>query len=223
MALPDLLTLNEYKSMLGVPSGVFADEGQVTALLGAASRAVRAYTDRRFEIATGPATDRVYAYDGSGFLEIDDCTSITSLSTDAGVPLQSYPLDVGEWTPKPERVTADDDPYYYILIHGGRWLPASPEMGFERNLDTLGFMAKEPTITVTATWGWPTIPDDVKLAVAWSIKAAVSKPDSDDLQSEAIAGYARSWARQNVTDTPQSLALPRRARDLLDNYARPFG
>ncbi len=217
--MADLLTLNEYKELLGVDPTNNRDDSRVTAMLPVASKAVRMFTDRKFELASGPATTRVYEYDGSGFLEIDEAATIESLSTDAGYPAATYPLTTDEWTAQPHREEATDDPYYYILVHGAR-LPASPEMGFERNLDTLGISLKSPTISVTALWGWPQIPEDVKYAAALTVQNTINKPDSDNLQSEAIAGFSRTWA---IAAQSQMLVLPNRARDILISYQRVYG
>jgi hypothetical protein len=122
----------------------------------------------------------------------------------------------------PQRETPDDDPYYYLVIATVR-LPASPEMGFERNLDTLGFLPKLPTINITASWGWPVIPADVKLAAAITVQTLMDsikkKASGGSLTSEAIAGYSRSW---QPPDPNALLAIPNRARDLLLPYQRVF-
>lgn len=218
--MADLLTLNEYKELLGIDPTNNRDDARITAMLPVASRNVRMFTDRKFEIATGLATPRTFEYDGDGFLEIDDATNITGLTTDAGYPAVSYPLTTDEWTAQPFREEDSDDPYYWMLIHGAR-LPASPEMGFEYNLDTLGVSLKSPTITVTADWGWPSVPEDVKYAAALSVQNALVKPSGDDsLQSEAIAGYSRSWA---IAQQNELLSIPNRARDILINYQRVYG
>lgn len=213
--MADLLTLNEYKELLGIDPTNNRDDARITAMLPVSSRAIRQFTDRAFEVASGPATTRTYEYDGSGFLEIDDATSIVSLSTDAGFPSASYPLTTDEWTAQP----AEGEIFYYLLIHGAR-LPASPEMGFERNLDTLGVSLKAPTINVTANWGWPEIPPDIKYAAALTVQNSIKAPDAGDLQSEAIAGYSRTWA---LAAQGQMLAIPNRARDILINYQRVYG
>lgn len=217
--MADLLTLAAYKTLVGVEATDNRDDPQITALLAAASQAVRTFTDRKFEIASTPST-RVFQYDGSGFLDIDDAVDITLVATDAGVlnvsPL--YELDEQEWVPMPHREETTDPPYYYLLMLGGRWLPASSEMGFERNLDTLDLSYRQPTVSVTATFGWPEVPADVQLATAYTVKAHIeSGAKSDDLSAEAIAGFSRSWNRNQAGPR---LAIPGSARDLLTGYVR---
>jgi hypothetical protein len=94
-------------------------------------------------------------------------------------------------------------------------------MGFKRNLDVFareGGLGRVPsTAIVTGTWGWPTIPEDVKLAAFWTMQDWVTKPSGDNLTSEAIAGYARSWRQ---TGGAPSIAIPNKARDLLARYQK---
>jgi hypothetical protein len=209
-----LVSLDEYKALLGLDPTDNRNDAQIVALLPAASRMIRTFTDRDFELSTGASSDRTYEYDGSGYLEIDDCTAVTAVSTDGGVPATTYPLSDDEWQAQP----FGGEVYYYLSILGGPYLPASPAMGFERNLDTLPFRQKAPQVTVTADWGWPTIPDDVKLATVWTIQSALAAPSGEGLSAEAIEGWSRSWGSR--TAGTMSLAVPSRARDLLAAYAK---
>jgi hypothetical protein len=211
---PDLITLADYKSLLGIDPTNNQNDSQITALLPAASQAIRSFTGRSFEVSDNTTSDRDYQFDGSGYLDIDDAVDVTAVVTDAGVPGQTYPLDVLEWSAQP----FSGPIYYYLLVLGGRW-GYSPEMGFERNLDTLGVQPGPPIFTVTAEWGWPEIPEDVQLATAWTVNEIVSGPkSSENLTAEAIEGYSRSWGSRQGTTT--LLAIPNRARDLLVAYQR---
>lgn len=210
---PNIITLAEYKAFMGITDT--NDDAQITALLGAASMAVRNYTGRSFIVATGPATPRTYLYDGSGILDTDDFTSVTSITTDAGILGGSYPLDPVQYQIMPENGST----YYWILLYA---LPfyESPEMGFTRNLDVYARehnYYRTPTLTVTAVWGWNEVPDDVKLATAWTIGDHIGDREDEELSSEAIESYSRSWATSDVTT---ALAVPNRARDLLTPYTR---
>src|SRR5690348_1544953 len=49
VAVPYLIDLDQYKSLLGIQAGDTRKDAQVTALLPAVSRAVRNYTGRNFE------------------------------------------------------------------------------------------------------------------------------------------------------------------------------
>jgi hypothetical protein len=211
--MADLITLTEYKNFAGIPLSDTRQDAKLNAMIPAASLAVRNYTDREFAISTGIASTRTYPYDGSGILDIQDCVNIVSISTDAGVPGTTYTLDPLEWQQMPPTAPINN----YVLILGGpfgsRW---SGEMGFVRNLDNYEFALRIPIMSVTATWGWPAIPEDVKLATYWTVNETVNRPSGEALQSEAIEGYARSWGRGGGVET--GLAIPSRSRDLLTPY-----
>lgn len=214
--MPDLLTLAEYKALQGIQAGDTRNDVQISALLPAASRAVRTYTGRQFEVNLGVATTRTFQHDGSEMLDIDDCTAITTITTDGGVPGNTHDLASDQWVAMPQD---DSDVFYYVILYGGPYLGMSPEMGFTRNLDTYEMLrARMPMVSVTATWGWPAIPGDVKLAAAITVGELVSAPGkSEGLSAEAIEGWSRQWgSRLGMT----SMAIPNRARDLLVNYQR---
>jgi hypothetical protein len=217
MALLDLTT---YKGLLGVQSGDTRNDAQITALLEPASAAVRTYTGRSFELSTRRTTRRSFVYDGSGFLDIDDCTTVTGLSV--AIP-NVLPVALGktEWSAMP----GDGPIYYYLVLHGGVTpFATSPEMGFTRNLDQYPAITyKQPLVRVTATWGWPEIPQDVKLATALIIKQYLpeSGGGAEGLSAEAIEGWSRSWGGRTGAGL-SSMAIPNRARDLLAAYQRVF-
>lgn len=213
-----LITRSEYKALVGMNPTNTTKDTQIDALIPAASRAIQSYTDRKFE-SLGGSTARTFQYDGSGLMDIDDCTAVVDVYTDGGFsggPV--IDLDPQEYTALPYRETADDDPHYYLAFN---WFPQgySGEMGFRRNLDTLDISQGSILVTVTATWGWASVPDDVKLACAWTIQDSLNTPSNNDLRSEAIEGFSRGWG---LSSANSNLALPARARDLLNNYVRVF-
>lgn len=219
--MADLITLEEYKALGGIQPTDERNDAQIEALLGATSRVVRNYTGRNFEVATGVATERQFQYDESGMLDIDDCVAVTSVVTNAGVPGAEYTLQDVEWTAMPQD---DSDVFYYVIIHGGPYYGGSPEMGFERNLDQYPLAQKKPLITVTADWGWPAIPDDVRLAATLIVSEFVSSAGgagrSEGLTAESIEGWSRAWGGRTGEGIAQS--LPNRARDILASYQRIF-
>ncbi len=217
--MADLITRTEYKALQGIQPADTRRDAQIDALLPAASRAVRSYTGRNFDVSGGTATTRTFQHDGSEMLDIDDAVTVVSLATDAGVPGQLYDLTSDQWVAMPQD---DSDVYYYILVLGGPYFGVSPEMGFERNLDRYDLHVRNPLISVTATWGWPEIPADVKLATAITISeflgAQSSGGGSEGLTAEAIEGWSRAWGARG--GGAMALAIPNRARDLLVNYQR---
>lgn len=216
--MADLITLAELKTALGVDPTDSRKDALYTQRIPWASDAIRNFTGRDFGTAL-VTEDRTFAYDGSGFLDIDDATTITQVrftvpnSTD-------LILDDSMWYAAPPR--RDDSPVFYYIVMTAPY-GYSPAMGFERNMDALALDGRLPQYTRTAvvsgTWGWPDVPGEVKLALVWTIQDWTSNPSgSENLSSEAIEGYSRSWGGKGSGGA--DLAIPNRARDLLANYSK---
>lgn len=219
---PWLVQLSEVKTALYVDPTDTRKDDLYTSAISAASRAILNYTERDFASPLVTET-REFTYDGSGFLDIDDANNITAVAMK--VPNSSdVVLDEEVWTAMPAK--RDDSPVFtYLLIPNGYPSYPSVAMGFERNLDTFvadhGYSTKPQTVAVTAEWGWPEVPADVKRAAIWTIRDWTSDPKGDSrLQSESIAGYSRSWAQLGGLGM---LAIPNAARDLLASYQRLHG
>lgn len=215
--MADLLTLSDLKSLLGVQAGNTRNDAQYTALLPIVSTAIRSYTERDFGASLVTET-RNYTYDGSGYLDIDDAASITGVVLKVtGSP--DVPIDAESWYAAPPR--RDDAPVYYYLVINGL-AGVSPEMGFERNLDVMyregRFPQRPQTVAVTGQFGWPSVPDDVKLAAAWTIQDWTTKPSNEALTGEAIETWSRTY--QKGANSGPALAIPNRARDLLASYEK---
>jgi hypothetical protein len=179
--------------------------------ISAASAAVRAYTDRDFTLnSSGVATARSFEYDDSGYIDIDDAASVTSVRILLPYNAPSIIMGTEQWQALPFDGPVKDNLilYYPQFAHG-----MSPEMGFTWNLDTYDYRGgPPPVVEVTAVWGWAEIPDDVEMATVW-IASAFSEDDRS-ITSENIDSYGRSYS------TAPPSAIPLRARDLLDQYRR---
>lgn len=216
--MADLLTLPEYHALAGLDITDTRDDAKISALIPGASKAIIGYTERDFGSPTVTEA-RSFPYDYSGVLDIDDASAITEVRflVPNGTDMV---LDSDQWYGAPAR--RDDSPvYYYIVLtalSGG-----SPLMGFERNADVLAAEGRLSgiitTAVVTATWGWPVVPDDVKMATFWTVQDWSSKSGGEELTSEAIEGYSRSWGGAGGQASP-SQAIPNRARDILANYQK---
>lgn len=191
---------------------------QVAAMIPAASQMVATYTERDFGAPLITDT-RTYEYDGSGFLDIDDCVNVNDVSLLLPGYSDSLPLDPIQWMAGPTR--RDDAPVYYYIRMPGYMGGISGEMGFIRNLDVAmreGRALAAPLMAmVTAQWGWPEIPVDVKQATVWIIQDWMARTEGEGLTSESIESYSRSWQRSSVTEV---YAIPARARDVLAAYAK---
>lgn len=178
-----------------------------------ASAAVRAYADRDFTLAPDSpvATTRTFEYDDSGYIDIDDAQSVSSVQVifpQGGFPIT---LTTTQWAPYPynsQHPVIDN-----LIIYSPTFYAQSREMGFTYNLDRYeGPMGPPPLIEVTAVWGWPVIPEDVQQATVWT--AAAFAEDARQVTAESIEGFSRSMTAVEVS------AIPLRARELLDEYRK---
>lgn len=207
-----LVQLGEFAAAMGTASGdldALTQQRYEQAIAGA-SAAVSHYADRAF--ASPVVTEqRTFEYDGSGFLDVDDCSSITAITFSySGVDSVLDPL---EWTAEPW-----GGPVYTYVILPENVGALSPAMGFTRNLDVIyrerGWRGNA-FVKVDATWGWPEVPEDVKQAVILTAAEMSDKPGG--MRSEAIAGYSYTRDTPGLPEVP---AIPERAKDLLAPYLR---
>lgn len=220
---PYLLTLDEFKERIGTPLSDTRKDALYTSSLSAASSVILNYTDRDFGVAEATET-RTFEYDGSGYLDIDDAVDITAVAfTVRGS--DDIALDTLQWSPQPQRSART--PVYTGLIlptYGEHFMGASPAMGFTRNLDLLAREGRLPgsipgSVKVTGTFGWPVVPEDVKLAVVWTIQDWLAAPKASNLTAESIEGFSRAWGR---IGGQESRAIPSRALDILAQYDRIY-
>lgn len=199
-----LVPLSLLKSTLNIPSTDISRDDELEFALEAASTAVEDYADRSFDLQTSTTpTEREYEYDGSGWLEIDDCTSVAEVRFDDRV------LNADDWHAHPLRKPT----FYYIVLHDNYYGQSSPEMGFKWNADRLPFHPVTlPMVTVTAAWGWPVVPHPVQQATLWTAIALTENPRP--YISESIEGYTRA-----IGEAP-TFFLPARAEAALAPYVR---
>lgn len=221
--MADILTLAELKTARGEEGT--ENDIQYGWFLTVVSQVFRQFTGRDFGSSL-LTEERSFQYDGSGFLDIDDAATVSEVKLVVPYGDDQVLDPAWQWYPQPYR--RDDSPVYYYLVLPGMAPTVgpvfSPEMGFNRNLDVYYRENRLPgmqtTIKVTATWGWPVVPVDIKQAAIWTINDWLDKDsEGENLTSEAIAGYARSWSRGNE-EAPAGLAIPSRARDILVGYSK---
>ena len=212
--MPDLITTAELYTAMGVAVGDqdATTTAQLAQAIKGASEAVRRYTDRDFGTAT-VTQERTFEYDGSGFLDIPDCAAVTQVAFSfAGFDTI---LDSSDWTVQPSGATV----FTWMTLPAQRGL-YDPAMGFTRNADVIyrerGWLGTA-YVKVTASWGWPTVPDDVKQAVIWTAAAMAQDPGA--FKSESIAEY--SYARDDSLDGGREPSgITERAKELLAPYLR---
>lgn len=213
--MADLVTLEEVRTYFERDVDDTEHDAKYELLIPAVSTAIRNFTERDF--GSDQVTEqREFDYDGSGYVDIDDAEAITAVSWK--VPnVDPIPLEADAWRPGPSR--RDDAPVYlWVTVYS--YPGISPAMGFTRNLDV---WAREhssvapTTALITGTWGWPTVPPDVKLAAYWTLEDWLKKPSNEGLTAESIESYSRSWGNKQGF---VNLGIPTKARDLLVQYTK---
>jgi hypothetical protein len=201
--MADLVTLEQLKDHLGIPDDDTESDSRLSQAIAGASVAVRNFTGRDFGDASATAT-RTYRYDGRGWLNIDEASAVTSVTYDGLALVVDIDYVVG-----PDRGPVYD---YLELFRGF----SSPEMGFERNLDTLAIYGRRyryVPVAVTATFGWPAIPEDVQLATLMTAVNLVENPRL--LASAQIERYGITAEARNLTQ-----AIPPAGKELLWQYKK---
>ena len=216
--MPDILTLEEYKAFSGITNT--KNDAKYTANLPAVSLAVSMFTGRDFS-APQVTEERSFEYDTSGYLDIDDAQSITAIKATIPWSTSDYTFSEDEWYAQPAR--RDDSPVYWYIALPGFPAGGSPEMGFKQNADVMyreGRWRGKPTlIKVTATWGWPFVPADVKMAAKWTMDDWIARRPETAGAAEAIESFSRNFAGGRMGEAV-AWAIPMRARDLLAAYTK---
>ena len=169
-------SLSELKAALRITDGV--DDTRLNTILTTASRFVDQYCQRDFSVASGTAT-RDYVPSGRWeSLPIDDATSIVSVQIDEDLD-ESYSttLRAIDFQPEPvNRLSADNDWVFTRLvpIEDGYW-PT---------------WEGRATVRVTATFGWPAVPDPVKVATILQAARLFTRYDSP----LGVAGFGEMGA-----------------------------
>lgn len=182
-----IVSLSDYQAATGSTDH---PDAQLAALLDA-SAACRTYTDRDFNTALTTET-RDYTYRGQGFLEIDDAAAVTNVTS-------TFPIF--RWFAHQDGPASANVFTWLELPKLDRSNSASAgAMGFTRNLDNFlrqgGGYPWEWTVSVTGTFGWPTVPRDVArgvIAQAQIFQRSGLSNSSGPISSETVAETSRSY------------------------------
>lgn len=137
------VTLDTFKAYLVNQRATTADDDRLQAALNSAHQAIDNHCARRFVVASGSSA-RVYRpAPGSSVLWVHDCTAITTVVEDgttlAASAYQAEPLNGLTWA-------GESVPYTSLRRTAGL---------------TWWWDNNEPTVSVTASWGWAAIPSPV--------------------------------------------------------------
>lgn len=151
---PDYLTLSELKGWLRIDDTV--DDAELAVAITAASRAVDRCCGRQFgQVAVVEERFYVAAWDrrcSEWYVELDDLADDAGLTVvdDAGATFTDYTLE-------PRNAVAKGKVWTRVALGSGTPTGA---------------------LSVTAQWGWPSVPDTVKLATRLQASRFMARRDS---------------------------------------------
>ena len=187
----NLISVADYKLLSGHLASDTTNDEAIEKAIKLVSQVVRTYTGRNFKSPVITET-RSYTYNGGRYIQIDDCSLISSVEID-GAEVQA-----GDYFARPHGELVF---YYLELRYPGGSRATSPEMGFTSNRDRYP-AAPSGTVyaEVTGTFGWATVPDDVQLATVEMVGNVLTLPgDGADGEyvSQQLAEYSYSRESDN--------------------------
>jgi hypothetical protein len=192
-------TLPEFKNWIGLTDE--KDDIRFERAITAASRGIDNHCKRHFW-QTAAGTTRVYDTCDKWWLDIDDAVSVTFVKTDDnmdGTFETTWAASDFQLLPLNPAAAPELEPFNQIKAVAGRTFPQPT--GQSR----LGL------IQVTATWGWPAIPEAIGEACRLVVNRLCKRPGSP----EGVAGFDEfGQIRISARDDPDAVRL-------LDHYWDP--
>lgn len=139
-------TREELKKTLNLTGTTYGDQ-DISLALNAATQAINNHTGRSFKLGS-PGESRTYRPVSADYLLIDDVTAVTAVQS--GTTALALTTD---YTLEPVRVARPGPPYDVLR--------AAPIIG---GFGAFGQAHSWGTVTVTGTYGWPTVPHPIKQA-----------------------------------------------------------
>jgi hypothetical protein len=204
--MASILTKDEYKTLRGITTADRDD--QITAALGPVEDAISRYAERDFTVE--PVTEtRRYRYEGP-IVNIDDAIEVQSVEIDDVLldPDVSYTVEPYDRS----------QAYYFLDLSAYSGRRSSPLMGFTRNEDVLG-TRQNRFVDVTAKWGWETVPEALKLAVALMVDEFASpRAEHSGISAEAVADTSVVYEAPEPGTAPP--VLPPAVAQLVDPFRK---
>lgn len=148
-------TLAELKAELGISSTDVINDAQMGTAINAASRQIDGYTGRRFWVDGSVATRQYYAD------TVSDC-AVDDISTTTGLVVKIDDTDTGAFSTTLTVTTT----FILLPTNAADRVPVWPYTDL-RIVDGSAFPMSNsgrPGVQVTAKFGWPAVPDDVRKA-----------------------------------------------------------
>lgn len=165
-------TLAELKTQLRITNT--ADDTELQSKLTAASRRVDRDTGRRFYLDSGVSA-RAYPLTHDTKLIVDDFSTTTGLIVQVGNGTSWSTVDASQYRVAPRNNIADGKAAYLIERVFSCW--------------PLGVY---PEAQITAKWGWPAIPDEIKAATLLVAARLFRRKDSPEgIRGSNDLGFVR--------------------------------
>lgn len=163
---------NEYATLIELKTALRItdtnDDTELQSKLTSASRRVDRDTGRRFWV-DGSTSARVYQARHEELLTVDDISTSTGLIVEIGRGLSWSTVDANSYDLLPENAEADSKAIETLLRVNGCW----PLWGPQR-------------VRVTAKWGWPVVPEEIKNATILLASRLFRRKDSP----EGVKGFS---------------------------------
>ena len=170
------------------------DDEFIEAAIDSAEATIDRETNRRFAVASGTASARLFAADDWYRLRIHDCTTVTVVTNNgATIATSSYQLEPLNGI----TLAGESVPYSSIRLLDGAWL-----------IDSRG----EAKVSITATWGWLAIPARIEQAALIIAKEIITNRDEVKLGLVGFSDVGGVTARTNPI-----------VRDTLNHYRQHAG
>jgi hypothetical protein len=175
------IALDIQKASLNISEEDDSRDALLSSALGTASRSIDRMTGRTFTLSsdvtarTYRTSRRISVSEEGQLLIIDDIGSVTGLEVRAG-PTDQYST-VTNFEPYPENALALGRPITGLLRIGGCW--------------TAG---RDIRVEVTARWGWPAVPEEIRQATLIQASRLYKRKDSP----EGVLGSAE-WGTVRVS------------------------
>lgn len=161
--MTDYATLAELKTHLRVTNN--ADDTELQSKLTAASRRVDKDTGRPHGYGLDNSTSqRIYTPQHESLLLVDDIATATALVVEVGRNTSWTTIDSNSYNLLPENAVTDGRAIEVIELVYGSWPINTPMQ----------------QVRVTATWGWPSVPDDIKAATLLVAARLFRRKDSPE-------------------------------------------
>lgn len=185
--------------------------------INAYSPAIRHFTGRQFFSEGASATEKVFPYDGQGYLSLEpyEARTVTAvkLYRDSATLVQTYAAI--DWHPYPRQKTTEQTYLWLALAKFGRGgLPVANRALLDVMQDDVYDLYD---VGVTGTWGAASVPGDVAMACIIACVNAYRHEEGYVTRTVDDLGAAREAEAEEFVEP---MSLPRDSRALLLPYRR---